>query len=97
MTTKLIIMAPVSAVEAWRLVRVIAKEPAATVVTTGMEVAAVCPDRAQTTTTSPTATVVLVTVKVASAPAAKDVESVVIAPVRVLSVTAVARPEVAPE
>src|SRR3989304_4235523 len=61
MTAKLIIIAPVSAVLACKFVRVMSKEPEATAVTMGTDVAAVWPDRADNTTGSPIATAELVT------------------------------------
>ena len=91
MTAKFIIIAPVSAVDACRLVNVISNDPAATAVTIGTEVEAVCPDLADRIITSPIATFEFVTVKVASTPAASEVVSVVIAPHRASIVTPVAR------
>lgn len=75
-TAKLIIIAPVSAVEACPLSTVILKDPAATVETRTIVWFVVAPDRIATTTTSPTATVVFVTVNSAAAPAAREVVSV---------------------
>lgn len=89
MTAKLITDALVSAVEAWRLVRVILNDPAATVDTNGKDVPVADSVFKHTITTSVAATSVLVTVNSASAPAARELESVVIEPQIVLNVTPV--------
>jgi hypothetical protein len=66
-------------------------DPAATAVTIGTEVPEVCQEAAQITTTSPAATLELVTVNSASAQAASEVLSVVIVPERAFTVTPVVR------
>jgi hypothetical protein len=78
---KLITTAAVSAVAACKLLSVISKVPAATAVTFAhVDPDVDPPDFTQHTTTSLAATALFVTVKVISAPAARDVESVVIVP-----------------
>lgn len=96
MTTKLIRIAPVSAVVLESFCTAIMNDPAATETTT-MSVTPATPatfdepDCCDTNTTSPIATVLLVTVNSALACAARDVVFVVIVPVRALIVTPVLR------
>jgi len=93
MIAKFITIAPVSAVPAAALLftTVIENELFATAVTLNCVLSATCPDRTDSTTTSPISTLLLFTTNTADASAASEVVSVVIAPLRPLQVTAVAR------
>jgi hypothetical protein len=82
MIAKLILIAPVSAVPAATLLLVtrIVKVPVVTTETTTLVPPLFEPDCIESTTTSPIATALFVTMKSAEASAAKDVVSVVIVP-----------------